>query len=107
MDRFEKDELNDAELDRLLPAWKAPAAPARLKAAVFPAAASPWWQRLWTTSIRVPLPVACALLALLVFVVLHANRPAPPPPHAADGASQAVAWRPVRELQPRIIRRPQ
>lgn len=105
MEPFDKDELNDAELDRMLPQWKAPAAPARLKAAVFPESARPWWRRVWTTSIRIPLPVACALLALFVFVAMRASRPSPPPPRAIDGPSQAVAWRPVRELTPRIIRR--
>jgi hypothetical protein len=65
MEPFEKDELSEAELDRLLGEWNAPTAPARLRAAVFPESRAPWWRRLWTLSVPVPLPVACVLLLLI------------------------------------------
>jgi len=126
MEPFEKDELSDRELNNLLPQWKAPDAPARLRGAVFPESRRPWWRRLWTASIRVPLPVACALLALLAFALGRLSRTPPPPrvvvktervevpvvqerivTRTVYRAPDAVAWRPVRELQPRILRRTQ
>src|SRR5580658_10594188 len=77
MEPFEKDELQDGELDGMLQQWRAPRAPERLRQAIFPAPARPWWSRLWTTSIRVPLPVACALLMALALGVWLWPRPVP------------------------------
>jgi len=119
MEPFEKDELTDRELDGMLAQWKAPSAPARLKAAVFGERRLPWWRRLWSGSIRVPVPVACALVALVAIVavamaraprvvvrtvrvevpvvqerIVYRDRP----------AVAEAAWRTVRELRPRIIR---
>jgi hypothetical protein len=65
MEPFEKDELSEGDLDRILGEWNAPAAPARLRASVFPESRAPWWRRLWTLSVPVPLPVACVLLLLI------------------------------------------
>jgi hypothetical protein len=120
MEPFEKDELTDRELDSMLGQWKTPSAPGRLKAAVFGERRAPWWRRLWSASIRVPVPVACALMALLA-VVIGASLRVPPRVIVRtervevpvvqerivyrDRAAVAVAaWRPVRELRPRIIR---
>ena len=66
MDPFEHDELSDSELDSLLKKWEAPAAPGRLRAAVFAEEAQPWWRRAWSASFRVPLPVALGSSALLM-----------------------------------------
>src|SRR5580698_652125 len=79
MEPFEKDELQDRELDGLLQQWRAPQAPARLRQAVFPMPSRPWWLRVWTASIRVPLPVACALLLALALGVSLWLRPLPAP----------------------------
>jgi hypothetical protein len=78
MEPFEKDELSDAELDQLLRSWTAPAAPARLRAAVIPASSAPWWRRVWTMSIPVPLPVACCLALVIAVGVWRWTRPAMP-----------------------------
>ena len=59
MEPFEKDELTDRELDGMLAHWKSPSAPARLKAAVFGERRLPWWRRLWSASIRVPVCKRC------------------------------------------------
>jgi hypothetical protein len=126
MEPFEKDELSDLELDRMLPQWKAPDAPARLKSAVFPKRSGPWWRRLWTTSIRVPVPVLCAVMVIMAVVATRWARPVPPPQvvvktervevpviqervvtrtvYRERPATMQLAWRPVRELRPRIIR---
>jgi hypothetical protein len=57
MEPFESDELSDRELDAMLAVWETPAAPTRLRAAVFPERGGRWWR----ASVRVPIPVACAL----------------------------------------------
>jgi hypothetical protein len=69
MEPFEQDELSDRELDDLLRTWESPAAPARLRAAVFPETARPWWQRLWHTSIRIPVPVGLAFAAMAMVAI--------------------------------------
>ncbi len=79
MEPFEKDQLSQNELDALLREWKAPAAPAGLRASLF-GAPRPWWQRFWTVSLRVPLPVACALALLAGVAVWRVSRPQPAPP---------------------------
>jgi hypothetical protein len=121
MEPFEKDELTDQELDGMLAQWKTHSAPARLRAAVFGERRSPWWSRLWGASIRVPLPVACALVVVLLAAVIGAGlRRAPQVVVRTERVEVPViqervvyrdrpvvaeaAWRPVRELRPRIIR---
>jgi hypothetical protein len=123
MEPFEKDRLSESELNELLPRWQAPTAPKRLRAAVFPEHSGPWWRRMWTASVRIPLPVAFACLLLVVFAAARLMRPAPAP--RVEVRTQLVetpviqeriverkvyvtpeeqTWRPVRELRPRIIR---
>ncbi len=109
MEPFDKDELTEQELNDMLPAWSTPEMPATLKARIFP---KPWWQKMWTASIRVPIPVACALFLLLAAVAVQSlrregkPRPEPGPRAVAPNGQSvaAVAWRPVTELHPRIIR---
>ncbi len=128
MEPFERDELSDGELDELLRKWEAPAAPARLRAAVFPETARPWWQRLWQGSIRIPVP-AGVVLALLAAVAIW-RWPAPAPkvvtkterlevPVIQERVVNRIVYRdrvperqvdvqklrPVTELRPVIIRR--
>jgi hypothetical protein len=127
MDQFENKELPDGELDELLSTWKSPQAPARLRAAIFPAPPAPWWRALWGRSFRVPLPVACLLavsMACLAWrwstprVVIRTERVEVPVvkkeivtqtvyrdravPAPSENNSQL---QPVAELRPRIIRR--
>ena len=93
-------ELSDEELDQRLREWKAPSAPAHLRAAVFPSRS--WWR----TSILIPVPVACCLFVLLCAALFAAFRKETVRVEYRDsGLSQKVEWRPVTELRPRIIRR--
>jgi hypothetical protein len=105
----DNDELTDRELDAMLPEWKAPAAPARLRAAVFPEVPTPWWRRMWSSSIRVPVPVACLLTLVLALAALRWFTPRTIyrdriVPLAARAPSDASQLRPVSELNPRIVR---
>jgi len=77
MEPFEQDELSDRELDDLLRKWESPAAPARLRAAVFPETARPWWQHLWHTSIRIPVPAGLAFAAMCAMAIWRWPAPAP------------------------------
>jgi hypothetical protein len=77
MEPFENNELTDREMDALLSAWTAPPAPARLRAAVFPAS-KPWWRNLWRASFRVPVPVAFCLAIMLAFVAWRWLTPGAP-----------------------------
>ena len=123
MEPFEKDELTDRELDVALAQWKGPLAPARLRRAVFGERRA-WWRRVWSASIRVPVPMACAIAVIAVLGAVKWVRPEPPArvvvrtervevPVVRERVVYrdrpapkpvAAAWRPVAELRPRIIR---
>ena len=93
--------LDDKELNAMLQEWKAPPAPANLRAAIFPEV--PWWRGALAAEIRIPIPFAVAAL-LLLFAGIWLFRPAPSPP----ASTQLITFRelrPVDELKPRIIRR--
>ena len=99
----ENDELSEQELDAMLPAWKTPVAPARLRAAVFPETRTRWWN--W--SLRVPLPVAVCIAVLLALAAWRWSTPRTiyrevvVPVSAVNGPQ---GLRPVTVLEPRIVR---
>jgi hypothetical protein len=93
MEPFEHEELSDRELDSILQTWDITPAPARLRGAIFGATHRPWWR----ASIRVPVPLAGLLVAIMVFVAWRAIAVAP---HVSPGHE----LRPVAELRPIIIR---
>jgi hypothetical protein len=132
MEPLEHDELSPSELDALLHEWQAPAAPGRLRSAIFPERA-PWWRRIWSASIRVPLPVGAAIVLLAGVAVWRIPKPAAPAPAPPQvivrtervevpveherivtryirtpAPAHPITFqelRPVAELRPRIIRR--
>ena len=89
----DSNELTDRELDALLPAWKTPPAPQRLRTSLFGAPKTQWWRR----SIRIPVPVAALLLVLLAVAAWQSMKPVPPRDNGGE-------LQPVTELRPRIIR---
>ena len=67
-------------------------------------AAEPWWSRLFTATVRVPLPVALGLLMLFVVTAALALRPVTEPPTAGtNGPSQPVQA--VRAIDPAVVTR--
>jgi hypothetical protein len=82
----------DEELQRLLARWSASAVPDGMDDRVLAAyrrqtgGGRPWWERLLTSSVRVPLPVAVGVLLLLIVTAALARRPAPPAPTAGTAA---------------------
>lgn len=119
MEPFDGNELSDQDLDHLLPEWKAPPAPARLRSAVFQSAPASWWTRFWSRSIRVPLPAAIAIALALVVAVWRlpawgTPRTAPTIQSPADAvpanrrqlqSQDREQLRPVMELKPVITGR--
>jgi hypothetical protein len=95
--------LNEKELNQLLQQWQAPDAPPSLAAKVLPQRSS-WWRWMLMGTIRVPVPLGVALLvALVVFLYF---RPVNRPEAAQPGKSVSLAdFQPVKQLEPRIIRR--
>jgi hypothetical protein len=95
---------DDALLRGLLQEWKAPETPASLEQRVLgslgPAAPSaprerqrePWWRFLVNGYIRVPVPVACALVALLTFAAWRVADQ-PPGPCVSERAAASASGR--------------
>jgi hypothetical protein len=106
----DRDTERDEELHRLLARWSAPVVPDRLDERVLAAfrkqtgAGAPWWERLFTSSVRVPLPVALGVLVLLLVTVTLALRPVHTPPTAGTpGPSAAVQT--ARGTEPPVVTR--
>ncbi len=106
----ERDADRDPELERLLARWSAPAVPEGLDERVLAAyrrqarAAEPWWSRLFTASVRVPLPVAVGLLMLLIVTAALALRPVSQQPTAGTTAPSEPVQA-ARRLDPPVIAR--
>ena len=93
----------DPELGRLLQEWTVPALPDSLDERVRAlyrsrAPRRPWWRRFFATSVRVPLPVALAVLAALLLAVIW--RPQPPARELESAESAAPARAARQETRP-------
>lgn len=110
------DPFDDDELRFLLRTWKAPGAPASLRAPVLPrrAAADRGGVRstfaralrwLATGSIRIPVPIG---VAALIVLALWAYDRTPPEPVTVPAAAPVTLddFRPVARLEPRIVGEP-
>ena len=88
----ERESERDEELQRLLARWSASPLPDGMDGRMLASyrrqtrGGQPWWQRLLTASVRVPLPVAVGVLLLLIVTAALARRPAPPAPTAGTAA---------------------
>lgn len=86
--------MNDDELKALLQIWEAPPAPGSLRNRVVKRKLKPWrW--LLSGEVRVPVPVAIALLCLVGFALYTLVKP--PGPTLSD-------FEPIQEFKPRIVR---
>jgi hypothetical protein len=100
----------DEELARLLARWSAPVVPDGMDERMLAAyrrqagTAEPWWARLFTASVRVPLPVVVGLLMLFVVTAALALRPASPASQAgATGPSAPVQA--AQQVDPPVVTR--
>ena len=94
MTRDELDPERDEELSRLLHRWSAPVVPEGMDERVLAAwrretGREPWWSRLFTASVRVPVPVAVGMLMLLIVTAVLALRPVNAPPTAGTAGPSA------------------
>lgn len=96
--------LNDRELNQLLQQWRAPAAPPGLAGRVLPRRAS-WWQWLYSGTIRVPVPVGLAILALLAALLFFRPKAGVVRPATPQPTVSLSDFQPVGQLQPRLIGR--
>jgi hypothetical protein len=98
--------MDDPQLKKLLREWQVENAPRSLDDRVLGSGA-PWWKRLLSGSVRVPLPVAFgfAVLFVVMGVALMQSRrlPVPAPPATPAGINLAD-FRPVENVQVRIMR---
>ncbi len=100
----------DEELARLLARWSAPLVPDGMDERMLAAyrrqagTAEPWWARLFTVSVRVPLPVAVGLLMLLVVTAVLALRPVAPPSTAGTTGPSAPIQA-AQRLDPPVVTR--
>lgn len=92
---------DDRKLSELLREWKISDAPASLDRQVF-GGRRRWWSFLLTGSIRVPVPVGIAVVAILLAMAgaLARQRPSAP----VSPSISLVDFRPVADLNVRVIR---
>jgi hypothetical protein len=77
---------NDSELRSLLREWKAPEISPSLEARIFRTPrmrSQSWWHTLLRGYIRIPIPVACGLIAVIIAGAWRIARPPIPPCAAA------------------------
>jgi hypothetical protein len=110
MTRDERDPERDDELHRLLERWSAPVLPEGMDERMLVAyrgqvgAGEPWWSRLFTATVRVPLPVAVGVLMLLIVTAALALRP-PTPPSTAGTSGPSEPVQAARHLDVPVVSR--
>jgi hypothetical protein len=93
--------LNENELNQLLRKWEAPSAPPTLRQRVLrPQKSRLAW--LLTGSIRIPVPAAIAVAALIALWI-HYSHPANPPRVSDPGSVSLADFRPVHQLEPVLV----
>lgn len=93
--------LSDHELQTLLRSWKAPPAPGHLQP---PLPRRRWYAALWTTSIRIPVPVfALIVLAIIALQWIPRDRRHTPPDVLRE--IRLVDFQPVDQAKPVVVRR--
>jgi hypothetical protein len=82
---------NDSELRSLLADWKAPEISASLDARVLGTLRKGWWHTLLHGYVRIPVPVACALIAVILAGAWRIARPPIPPCSTTAVAQKTTA----------------
>jgi hypothetical protein len=90
--------LNDDELNQVLREWHPPDGPTSLEARLFPE--QPWWRWLLTGSIRVPVPVGLAMLAVFGFLLYELRQPQASP----SGSVSLADFQAIENASPQIVR---
>src|SRR5687767_5547718 len=93
--------MNDDDLRNLLRKWEAPSLPPAVEKKILAGATSPagaFVRWLMTGSIRVPAPVAVAMVLVCILLGIYAYRSS----HTAQ--TTMAEFQPVKDFNPRIIR---
>lgn len=93
--------MDDPKLKELLREWKVEDAPRSLDQRVL-GARPPWWKLLIGGSVRVPVPLAVGFAVLLIAMGVALVRPRPPV--AVSSTIDLADFRPVQDVQVRIMR---
>lgn len=93
--------LDEGELKELLHRWEAPVAPRTLKVRMSPPPPSRWrW--LLSGTVRVPVPLALGIAALLA-IWIYQSRPVNVPPASHPSTVSLSDFKPVRQLEPIVV----
>jgi hypothetical protein len=95
----------DPQLRKLLREWEVMGAPPAIEEKIFGRSRA-WWRFLLTGSIRVPVPVGLAVALAVVLLAIYSIRERRPAavPAAAPGTVSLTDFRPVDDVQVRVIR---
>jgi hypothetical protein len=93
--------LDENELNQLLRKWEAPSAPPSLRQRIFRPQKS-WLSWFVRGSIRIPVPAAIAVAALIALWI-HYSHPATPPRASEPGSVSLADFRPVHQLEPVLV----
>jgi hypothetical protein len=95
--------LNDDELKHAISSWRAPTTPHHLRGRIF-GARRPWWEWLFTGTIRVPIPVCAVLVVLLAWIAWQRSVPeATGPSSDRQGEVTLADFQPDTEVQVRVV----
>ena len=96
--------LDDDDLKRLVPTWKAPHAPEHLHRQIFGAPRQSWWAWLLTGGIRIPVPACAAIVLLVAWLALGRGSDALPVlPTAGQTVVTLADFRPPAEVQVKLV----
>ena len=103
--------MDDRELNQLLRQWEAPGAPPSLRPPSRPTR-EPWWRWFVSGTIRIPVPVGLAAMAVFAAVWLYSAEPPNEPPREPIVGTQPTVsehvvtladFQPVEEVQLRVV----
>ena len=93
--------LDEKELSQLLRRWQAPETPSSLSHKVL-SGRPPWWRWLMTGTIRIPVPMGIAAIAVFAAWMWY-SRPAPVQPSPPSASTTLADFQPVPQLEPKIV----
>jgi hypothetical protein len=98
--------MDDRELNQLLRQWKAPGAPPHLRPPARPSRER-WWRWLLTGTIRIPVPVGLAAVALVATVWMYSTATLREPVVETPPTTQPVVsladFQPVQEVEVSVV----
>ena len=98
--------MDDRDLNQLLRQWQAPDAPPHLRLPS-PPTREPWWRWFVTGTIRIPVPVGLAAVALLATAWMYSaatlREPMVETPPTVQPVVSLADFQPVQEVEVRVV----